>query len=210
MYNPADQCISWRSRVGDFDSPPTFDQTVQVFREQVWGWQLHVAEMCLNGGKDQNDDKTVFPLPHSAFAAMQIMCSYFEMIANYRDGYCDEKGNQSGAFFKRGLIWVFPELASAPIRVVENVKNVFWKQLRCGLYHGLSTGGIILSGDVSGLFAIDTQGHFWLNPHHWPIHLKSHLITYCDQLNDPSNTDLRGKFAKRLRFDNAKAQQKHA
>ena len=68
--------VTWKHQHSDLSQTPSFDDKVAIFRERVWGWQLHIAELCLDGGKDHEGKVDVRAVPHSAFAAMQIMLSY--------------------------------------------------------------------------------------------------------------------------------------
>ena len=106
--------ISWKHDDATFHGALTFDQKIEVFYERIWGWQLHVAEICLNGGRSHDGRDTAEAIPHSAFAAMQIMLSYFEMIAKYEDGFVPKtpKQGESPKYFKRGVQSVFPALES--------------------------------------------------------------------------------------------------
>lgn len=198
--------ISWKHQHSAFSQPPTFDDKVAIFYERIWGWQLHIAELCLDGGKD-HDGKTDLPkIPHSAFAAMQIMLSYFEMIAKYEDGFvpANPKQGLSAKYFKAGVKSVFPSLARENPADVDSFLETFYEKARCGLYHMAQTeSGIMLTGDLSEAMRFDSTNK-WLviNPHRLPAVLKGHLEDYRQRLLDPSNADLRRNFEQRYDFDN--------
>jgi hypothetical protein len=46
--------------------------------------------------------------PHAEYAVLDILMSYFEMIAKYREGYL--RTNKSRIYFKKGVRFVYPEL----------------------------------------------------------------------------------------------------
>ena len=45
------------------------------------GWKLNIADQIINGGEEQPAIK------HSGYATLDIVFSYFEMIAKYEDGF---------------------------------------------------------------------------------------------------------------------------
>ncbi|MCH7688458.1 MAG: hypothetical protein IH899_17545 [Planctomycetes bacterium] len=197
--------ISWKQQHTDFSQPPTLDDKVAIFYEQIWGWQLHIAELCLDGGKDHEGKVDLPKIPHSAFAAMQIMLSYFEMIAKYEDGFIPTGGNhKAGKYFKRGVRSVFPSLANENATSVDDLLSAIWKKARCGLYHMSQTAaGIVLTGEIAEAMQFNTFNKVLvINPHRLPAVLKKHLEDYRRQLLDPANTTLRQKFEDRYNYDN--------
>ena len=197
--------VSWKHQHTDFPQPPSFDDKVVIFYERIWGWQLHIAELCLDGGKDHGGKTDVQKIPHSAFAAMQIMLSYFEMIAKYEDGFIPTGGNhQAGKYFKRGVRSVFPSLATENAASVDELLAAIWKKARCGLYHMSQTAaGIVLTGDIAEAIQFNTTNKVLIiNPHRLPAVLKGHLEDYRGRLLDPTNVDLRRDFEQRYDHDN--------
>jgi len=198
--------ISWNHQDTDFAQPPAFDDKVGIFYERVWGWQLHIAELCLDGGKDHEGKVKLPKIPHSAFAAMQIMLSYFEMIAKYEDGFvpANPKQGQSAKYFKAGVKSVFPSLASEKQADVDAFLETFYEKARCGLYHMAHTeAGIVLTGEQQEALRFDLANKVLaINPHRLPAVLKDHLDGYRRKLLDAANADLRKKFEDRYDYDN--------
>ena len=198
--------VTWKHQHSDLSQAPSFDDKVAIFRERVWGWQLHIAELCLDGGKDHEGKVDVRAVPHSAFAAMQIMLSYFEMIAKYEEGFvpANPKQGQSAKYFKAGVKSVFPSLATENQGEVDSFLETFYEKARCGLYHMAQTAaGIVLTGEQQEALSFDpTNKVLVINPHRLPAVLKDHLDGYCGKLLDSTNTDLRKKFQDRYDDDN--------
>src|SRR5437867_2783711 len=110
----------------DFPNGLSLDQKIEVFVERVRGWQLQPAlEMA---------DK----IGHSGFAVLHIVMSYFEAIAKFRDGYCSMY--ESSDYFKKGFIWCFPEINELPIDQRDELLEMLYEKVRCGLYHTGITG----------------------------------------------------------------------
>ncbi len=197
--------VSWKHQHSDF-LQPSFDDKVAIFYERVWGWQLHIAELCLDGGKDHEGKADLQKIPHSAFAAMQIMLSYFEMIAKYEDGFvpANKKQGQSKKYFKAGLKSVFPSLASHNQSDVDSFLDTFYEKVRCGLYHLAQTeAGIVLTGLSQEALRFDPANKVLvINPHRLPAVLKDNLNSYRRKLLDTTNSDLRQKFEQRCDYDN--------
>jgi hypothetical protein len=102
--------VTWNHQDTNFSLPLKQVDKFTIFFERIYGWQLHIADLCLNGGYDHNGINQLSPIPHSAFAAMQIMLAYFEMIAKYEDGFIPKnpKHGESAKFFKLGVKSLFP------------------------------------------------------------------------------------------------------
>ena len=198
--------VSWKHQDTDYSQPPTFEEKVAIFNDKVWGWQLHIAELCLDGGKDQDGKIDLPKIPHSAFAAMQIMLSYFEMIAKYEGGFipANPKQGESAKYFKLGVKSVFSELDSQKQGEVDSFLETLYEKVRCGLYHmAQAEAGIALTGQLPEAMQFDTANNLLIiNPHRLPGVLKAHLENYCNRLLDSANADLRQKFERRYNFDN--------
>ncbi|HEV8406992.1 MAG TPA: hypothetical protein VGQ34_03575 [Sphingomicrobium sp.] len=80
--------ISWKHEDSTLPKSLTFPLKVDLFYEQAFGWQLHIADLVANGGTafGENGDRkgtTVSAIRHSGFAVLQICFSYFETIGYY-------------------------------------------------------------------------------------------------------------------------------
>jgi len=198
--------ITWKHRHDEFQQPLSFKAKVKIFYERVWGWQLHIAELCLDGGKDHDGKADLPKIPHSAFAAMQIMLSYFEMIAKYEDGFvpANPGQGQSAKYFKAGVKSVFPNLANENQIDADSFLETLYEKARCGLYHMAQTeSGVVLTGDLNEAMRFNPASKtLVINPHLLPAALKDHLRQYRDRLLDPANASLRQNFEKRFEYDN--------
>ena len=121
--------ISPRYTDRHFDYPLTLENKIDLFVDRVMGWQLDIADKCINGRlKD---------FQHSGFAVLSIALSYFEMIAQYHRGSVSKK--RSAEYFEHGLRLVYPEVEQYPAEVVNEPLHALYSGVRCGLYHyGLS------------------------------------------------------------------------
>ena len=138
---------------------------------------------------------------------MQIMLSYFEMIAKYEDGFVppDPTKGFSAKYFKAGVKSVFPEQFCGNNQAdIDSFLDVFYKKVRCGLYHMAQTkAGIVFTGEQRRIFHFDPKsGYLVVNPHALPNVLKEHLKDYCNRLRSIVNVELRKKFELRYDYDN--------
>lgn len=181
-----------------------FDKKVEIFYEKIWGWTLHVAELTINGGRNHEDTEDASPVPHSGFAVLQILFSYFEMIGRYVEGNLGK--DQSKEFFTKGLRYVFPQIDSFPYRPTKTFIDILYAGGRCGLYHMSMTGkGIAISGNPPSAIAYSPEGtEIIINPHRLPAELNLNLKKYCNDLRNPANNGLRDNFQKRFDRDNPK------
>ena len=171
----------------DFPSDMSLDQKIEVFADRVIGWQLDMAQLCANAS------------PHSGFAVLHIVFSYFEMIAKFQDGFTGD--GRSPEYFRKGFNSVFPNLSSQSPDLQEKLLNKLYKDVRCGLYHAGGTGpNIELSGDFNFSIAFTSPpDKVKINPHRLVPDLEKHFQSYISQLRDNKNNDLRKKFE--ARFD---------
>jgi hypothetical protein len=144
---------------------------------------------------------------------LDIVFSYFEMIAKYEDGFA--KIGKSEDYFKEGVYSVFPEFHHMPapatplspvgnvVPIVNVALGLMYEGIRCGLYHsGITNGRIMLTGEIKAPMAFDLQNQMLIvNPHLLVPKLKTHLTDYVVRLKDVNNADLRTKFEARYDFD---------
>jgi hypothetical protein len=192
----------------DFPHPHSLDTKISLFEDRVLGWKLDIADQLINGSQEQS------PIRHSDYATLDIVVSYFEMIAKYEDGFA--KAGKSGDYFKAGVYSVFPEFKNIPpkmqspsspvgnvVSLVDVVLGLMYEGIRCGLYHsGITNGKIFLTGEINTPMAFDLQLQVLIvNPHLLVPRLKEHVKDYVRRLRDANNTDLRTKFEVRYDFD---------
>lgn len=95
-----DMCIAAGHLESDYPHGANDDVRIELFFERIDGWILGIADQCINGG-----DKGI---PHSGFAVLAMVFSYFEFIAKCQAGY--RGSDLCGDYFKQGVRSVFPEL----------------------------------------------------------------------------------------------------
>jgi len=191
----------------DFPLPHSLETKITLFEDRVLGWQLDIADQIINGGQEKSS------IRHSGYATLDIVVSYFEMIAKYEAGFT---GRESEKYFKYGVYSVFPEFkhispsAQTPlspvgkgVSLIDVVLDLMYEGIRCGLYHsGITNGKIFLTGEIETPMAFDLQHQMLIvNPHLLVPKLKAHLQNYVKRLRDTNNADLRAKFEVRYDFD---------
>ncbi len=190
-----DTWLSWKHLRSQFGKPVPFSQKVDLFYERLFGWQLHIADLCANGSADLRC------IPHSGFAVLQICLSYFETIGKYEAGFC--KNAESREHFKLGLKSVFRYLRRVPASRFEKVADRLYEAARCGLYHASQTSpGILLQRQRSALKFDAKRGSLTIDPHRLPVALKKHLDGYRKRLEACRNKRLCERFEARFNFDN--------
>jgi hypothetical protein len=197
----------------DFKQPLSVDDKITIFGDRTLGWKLDIANQIMNGKKGADGSVEQPPIQHAGYAALDIVISYFEMIAKYEDGFA--KAGKSEDYFKSGVYLVFPEFKQPPppanvpgiqgkvVSLVELVLDLMYEGIRCGLYHsGITNGRIMLTGEIQTPMAFGLQNQILIvNPHMLVPKLIAHLADYIKRLRDVNNADLRAKFGARFDFD---------
>jgi hypothetical protein len=175
----------------DFTWPLTLEDRITIFSEQTLGWQLDIADACINGGLPS--------MRHAGWAVLMIAFSYFEMIAKFKDG-CTGKETRSAHFFRAGVEDAFPDIALFPPQEKEEALTILYRSARCGFYHsGMAQGRITISSEYEQSLAYSSQVKYvFINPHRLIPDLRAHFLRYMEALTDPQNTDLRDRFARRF------------
>lgn len=180
-----------------FKSPWTIDDKIRIFEESTRGWQLDIAEICINGGKDHAGNNIPI-IKDSGFAVLHILLSYFEMIAKYEDGFT--RIGKSEFYFKEGVKSVFPNLYDESRNTVDRLLDIMYHKTRCGLYHGgLTEKNVILTGEVDFPIGFDAKNEILvINPHKLPRTLMDHLDNYVTKLRDSKYLEIRKNFERRF------------
>jgi hypothetical protein len=197
----------------DFQQPFSIDNKILIFEDRILGWKLDIADQVINGKKRPDGSDVMPPIPHSGYAVLDIVFSYFEMIAKYENGYAQKKDSEK--YFKLGVFSVFPNLnqfhipAKVPgvqgqvVSIVNYVLDVMYDGVRCGLYHsGLTNRRVVLTYVTQEPMSLDLQNMVLIiNPHLLVPKLKTNFSNYVSRLKDPNNVDLRKQFEIRFDFD---------
>jgi hypothetical protein len=192
--------ITWKDKGEELIWPLTIEKKVDIFYQQILGWQLHIADLIANGGVPLGGGAKVEPIQHSGFAVLQICLSYFETVGKYQSPsvVADQEN------FKLGVQAVFPLLQNIPCEVREKLLSAFWKEARCGLYHNSRTGRGVGVGQPPNGEAMAYTSEVQLliiSPERLPKALKEHLERYRTELLDPSETERRRCFERRFDQD---------
>jgi len=182
----------------DYEDPDSIESKIDIFEKSTIGWQLEIADLLINGGIDCEKNE-VKEIKGSGFAVLQILVSYFEMIAKYKEGF--ERNGDSTSFFKKGVISVFPELKEYNNTDVNDLLEVFWRDGRNGLYHGGMTESRILISHKFPILGFEPKNKIlMINPHKLPQKLIEHFRKYINELKDPNEIESRDNFEKRFNW----------
>lgn len=184
--------------------PHDYPTKVTLFWERFHGWKFDIATKLLDG-YDTTDGKRVKGIPHSGYAAMDVMFSYFEPLGKHLDGYLDPGGNRkSGYYFKHGVKSVF-DFTGTDAAVLDKLLDVLWSGIRCGLYHSGQTKSSVLigGGTQEALQFASDDGIVIVNPHKLAEGLIQHIANYRDQLLTLGAASALGRnFVARYDFEN--------
>ncbi|MEW6351443.1 MAG: hypothetical protein AB1646_20515 [Thermodesulfobacteriota bacterium] len=173
---------------------------ISIFEDRINGWMLNIA------------DALYAKIPHSGYAVLSIVLSYFEMIVHYRDGVTEdleelEKGGKpplgSAELFKKGAEWVMKDggWPQGNGDEVERFRDMLYHFLRCGLFHsGMAYHKVWVSKDLRQVYFFQGDDLF-IDPQLLTQALKNHFDDYIRDLRAGSNDVLIKNFEKR--FDEA-------
>jgi len=179
------------SRSLDFGRHWTLDDKVRIYEERTLGWQLGVADTCINSG--------IAAMRQAGWAALMIVFSYFEEVGKMEAGFAAI--GESRHHFDQGVIAVFPQLADAPDAERRAALTILYSSARCGFYHtGMAQRGVFISGVYPRAlqYSPDSRQVF-INPHLLTQQLVQHCRDYIERLREPINLRLRENFE--ARFD---------
>jgi hypothetical protein len=176
-----------------FQQPISIDDKITIFEDRVLGWKLYIANHLINGNPTSDGIEPQPQINHSGYATMDIVFSYFEMIAKHENGYANT--SSSGRYFKLGIYSVFPELKQHN-NVADQILNLLFVGVRCGLYHaGITQGRIEISAYYQYVLGFDPQNiSISINPHLLVPKLIEHFRAYIISLRDIKNQNLRKNF----------------
>ncbi len=200
MSSVSDWRVTPRRSRSELPKDITLDLKIDIFHERIEGWKLDIADQLINGIKDEKGNTITEGNPNAGYAVLDIILSYFEMVAKYQAGYL---GIKSKPYFKKGVCMVFPELEREDPNLVDMLLDTLYYGARCGLYHnGLTDTSIYLEGGRPPITFL-SDGKAIINPHELVLVVKRHFDSYIEQLKDVRNLELRQKFEKRFDEDNS-------
>jgi len=192
--------ITWKHLATELRADSPIEKKIEIFDHRVWGWQLHVAELLVNGGDHHDGLKKAEEIPHAGFATLLILLSYFEMIARYETGNTGE--DQSRDVFVNGFLSVFPEVKNYPYMATRHFLNALYKEVRCGLYHMSIPGrGVAIARQKTAIAYNPDTRQIVIDPHQLPAALTNHFKNYVARLRDSTQGELRKAFEKRFKHD---------
>lgn len=183
------------------------NEMIKIFYRKIDGLHLEVAHRVINGWTDEHgrdcinatlrDGRKANHIPDSAWAVLQMVFNYFELIARFK---LNNKGKPQH-LFKLGVIDVFPEFRNHQ----PDIADILWQDVRTRLYHtGLgiphSQGNknypvSLWHTDESKPIEFDkNKQKLMIDPHKLIPFLRQHLKQYIELLNDGTQIELRDKF----------------
>ncbi|MGC4045056.1 MAG: hypothetical protein QM758_14795 [Armatimonas sp.] len=186
--------------IKDLPEQIILEDCIDIFEERIYGWHLHVAKQMLKTmtqGEETISDRTI---PHSEYAVLQVVMSFFETIAKYYDGF--DKTGSSRLYFRRGIRICFGSSEVPEGETADHILDCLYDRVRNPLYHATSAVGIEFSlapWVVVGL--VEGRNEIIINIDNFVDILVQHLRNYCKRLRNPGEIELRAKFLRRFEFD---------
>ncbi|MBI1249029.1 hypothetical protein GC197_14455 [bacterium] len=171
----------------DFGGKPKLDDKILIFEDRVLNWHLNIVELIRNHMEAKEQNGTDWN--HAGFAMLTLLFTYFEMIAQYKQGKSSNKASQK--MFCYGVDDVYPGKFSMAKR-----KKIYTR-VRCGMYHNAFVKkGTLIDGGFTDAIEVENGGNVKINPHVLSPEVKKHFVAYVAELKDEKNKALRKKFEK--------------
>jgi hypothetical protein len=162
------------------------EHKIRIFERQVNGWFLDQASSLL---EEEDED--------NGFVILMIATSYIEGIEQYRQGKSSHN-SRSKSFFKKGIKRIFQVDSNDYKRL-----DIFYSELRCGLFHNGMTGAYIRIHSEINDKPIDFSDSkiIKINQKLFLEKVKGDFEQYLSDLKDTTKTELRNNFKKIYTFE---------
>lgn len=176
------------SFTGDKLSSDSLSDCIDVYEGRVSGWLLRPARALLE-------------VPHSEFAVLHLLLSYFEGWAQYRFG--ESSKHQSKEFFRRGFLDVFHRIAwphGEGDR--DKIVDLLYDEARCGAFHdGMTRRGVFVKKTGNAIMVTGNKktgelGAIIIDVEIFLADVESQFRRYITALRDPQNEDLQTHFSR--------------
>jgi hypothetical protein len=178
---------------------PSIERKINVFKSQVSGWTFDHATSLTAANYARRE--------RAGFAILMLCAAYVETLEGCYRGRPSRSG-EARTYFVCGFRKVFSE-ATADVaqaapgadaeRWIENACAAVYAEVRCGLYHRMSTARrVIISHAGEAIrFEFDAAGQVTLMeiaPRRFLSKVKAHFRRFIEELRDPARLDLRASF----------------
>lgn len=169
----------------DFGGKPDIDQKILIFEDRVLNWHLDIAELLRKNMEAKEQQGTDWN--HAGFALLSLLFTYFEMIAQYKQGKVSNKASQK--MFCHGVGDVYPGKFSMGKR------RKIYTRVRCGMFHNAFVKrGTLLDGAYTEAIEVEDGGNVKINPHLLSPDIRTHFADYISLLKDKKQKALRKHF----------------
>ena len=189
MYNSNTPYISVKYKKQDYlnihltnsSSSADFDTAIAIFSDRINGRFLDQIHFLLN---DCNKN---------GFSVMALVCLLIETFAQFKNGLNDTSSTSAATYSD----FLYYDLGCFPS---QQVAKKFYTYIRCGILHQAQTK------PKSGLTFGATNAVNWSNNFlmisvdRFVEAVDTYFFEYCNQLRDPSNSELRLNFIKKMNF----------
>lgn len=155
----------------------------------IQGWHLDIAELIRKHMEAKEQEGTDWN--HAGFVLMNLLFTYFEMIAQYKSGKSSVGASKD--MFCEGLDGVYPGKFS------QKKRKLIFSRIRCGMHHNaFIKKSVLISGNYLESISAedDGKGHTLIrvNPHLLSPELNAYFCGHIKELKDSKNTTSRNNF----------------
>jgi hypothetical protein len=135
------------------------DTLIELYVDRVRGWFIDCVRQAQH---------------NSGFIKLMVAISYIEKNERYREG--DNTEGNARRYFQQGLSRIFPHLS-------DDDCVLFWKAVRCGLFHeGMTRRSILLSSAAEAV--VRSGDHLVVSPDAFLDAIDADLTRYAERLRE--------------------------
>lgn len=186
---PNFEAAKWKALALEDTASPDWDVAVSVLDSRIRERFIAPADFLIAAEKDTHAIGRRF-----GFAVLAIDCLLVETLGAFLDGF-EETTNHSKEIFCKFLTSRSQFSKEFPPALALQ----FYKEFRCGVLHQAEVGGNSKVWSVGPLVRMDGDSII-VNRTEFHERLKSEFTAYLSELRNPTNTQLRSNFRKKMNF----------
>jgi len=186
---PNFEAEQWKALNLDDETNVDWNLAISALDSRIRERYINPADFLVNA-----EQKTPAVERRFGFAVLAIDCLLVETLGAFLDGLEETTGRSMNIFCK--FLTSRPQFSK---HFPQSLAEQFYKEFRCGVLHQAEVGGNSKVWSIGPLVHKDGDSVI-VNRNEFHACLKSAFAAYLEELRDPTNTQLRSNFRKKMNF----------